>query len=460
MYKKNKIHFVGIGGIGMSGIAEVLLNLGYPISGSDLKPSSTTKRLKKKGAKVFFGHHKKNIQGSPVMVVSSAIKKNNPELLVAQAYGLPIIQRAEMLAELMRFSKYGIAVAGTHGKTTTTSLIASILHTGGFDPTMIIGGRVNNFGSNARLGKGEFTVAEADESDGSFLKLSPTIEVITSIDPEHMDHYGDFEEVKKSFLDFTKKLPFYGKVVCCHDHPVVREMIPYIDKKVLTYGIKKKSDFMAKNISFQGTKTYYDLLIHGSTGGQKKGRVCLNLMGSHNVYNSLAALAVSCELDIPLVLAKKALREFQGIGRRCEPLLKNRSYTILDDYGHHPEEIKATLSGVRHALKGRLVVVFQPHRYTRTRDLFKDFIKCFDKSDLLILTDIYAASENPIPGVHSKKLFDQIKKRKRNVFYFPKNKKLADEVIQLVKPGDIILSLGAGDITYVGREIARKLKQR
>lgn len=454
MYKKNKIHFIGIGGIGMSGIAEVLLNLGYPISGSDLKPSSLTKRLKKKGAKIFFRHHKQNIQGSPVVVVSSAIKKNNPELLAAQADGLPIIQRAEMLAELMRFSKYGIAVAGTHGKTTTTSLVASILHTGGFDPTMIIGGRVNNFGSNARLGKGEFSVAEADESDGSFLKLSPTIEVITSIDPEHMDHYGNFEEVKKSFLDFTKKLPFYGKVVCCHDHAVVREIIPFIDHKVLTYGIKKKSNFMAKNILFEGTKTYYDLVI----GDQKKGRVCLNLMGSHNVYNSLAALAVSCELAIPLGLAKKALREFGGIGRRCEPLLKNRSYTVLDDYGHHPEEIKATLSGVRNALKGRLVVVFQPHRYTRTRDLFKDFIKCFDKSDLLILTDIYAASENPIPGVHTKKLFNQIKKRKKEVYYFSKNKKLADEVIKLVKPGDIILSLGAGDITYVGREIAKKLR--
>ena len=438
----------------MSGIAEVLLNLGYPVSGSDLKRSNVTRRLKNKGGKVFYGHRKGNVDGSDVVVVSSAIARDNPELVEAGSRSIPIIQRAEMLAELMRFSKYGIAVSGTHGKTTTTSLVASVLYHGGQDPTMIIGGRVNSFRANARLGKGDFMVAEADESDGSFLKLSPSVVVITSIDREHMDFYHDFSRMKEAYLAFTGKISFYGAAICCIDHPVVCELIPKIRKRVIPYGFSEGAYVSAKNESFDGPTSSYDLWI----GGEKKGRVKLNLPGRHNILNSLAAVAVAMELNIPLPKVMKAFRGFKGIQRRCEVLLKNSSITVIDDYGHHPEEIRATLKAVRGAYAGRLVTLFQPHRFTRTKDLFKDFPAAFDVTDVLLMTDIYPAGETPIPRVNSRALAKTISKKGKKTVYLPKNKKIVDEVIKILQPGDVLLTLGAGDVTKIGHEIARRLK--
>lgn len=449
---------MGIGGVGMSGIAEVLRNLGYPVSGSDQKSSETTRRLKKRGVTVSYGHDQKNIAGAGVVVVSSAIKPHNPEVMAAREAKIPIVQRAEMLSELMRFSKYGIAVAGTHGKTTTTSLIACTLYSGGHDPTMIIGGKVNNFKSNARLGKGEFMVAEADESDGSFLKLSPSIAVITNIDREHMDFYGDFAEVVHTYSQFIQKLPFYGAAVCCIDHPVVRELVQRIEKRVLTYGFSEDAQFRALNVSFEGAKTSFDLQVMG----EDRGRITLNLAGSHNVLNSLAAIAVAEELKIPMAKVQKALRTFKGIHRRCEVLLQNPSVTVIDDYGHHPEEIKATLKAVRGAFAGRLVALFQPHRYSRTKDLFPDFLKAFDDADVLLLTDIYAAGEAPIDGIHSSELAKSIRaaRGENGVHYLPKDKSLIGEVVKMIRPGDVLLSLGAGDVTHMGRECAKQLKKR
>ncbi len=456
MYRKLKIHFVGIGGVGMSGIAEVLLNLGYPVSGSDMKPSQVTRRLKNRGAKIYYGHKGMHVGDAQVVVVSSAIKPDNPEMAEATIKHIPILARADMLAELMRFSRFGIAVAGTHGKTTTTSLIASVLHAGGTDPTMVIGGRVNNFRSNARLGSGEFMVAEADESDGSFLKLSPSIAVITNIDREHMDFYGTFGRVKKSYITFANKIPFYGSVICCTDHPVVRQIIPHITKRVVTYGMSEDATWNARNIRYERGRTIYDLYVNG----ELKDEITLNLLGEHNVKNSLATLAVAGELLIPLKKSKKALSGFKGIHRRLETLFQNKDFTVLDDYGHHPVEIKATLSAIRGAYTGRIVTLFQPHRYSRTQDMFKDFTKAFSKTDELLVTDIYAAGESPLDGVHSKKLAAAIgKKTKKMVTYVPKDKNLVDHVVKFIKPGDVLLSLGAGDVTKMGRECAKRIKK-
>ncbi|OGQ06812.1 MAG: UDP-N-acetylmuramate--L-alanine ligase [Deltaproteobacteria bacterium RIFCSPLOWO2_12_FULL_40_28] len=455
MYKKQKIHFVGIGGVGMSGIAEVLLNLGYPVSGSDLKQSKYTQRLKKLGARIYIGHRRSNLKEVSVVVMSTAVKSDNPELLEAHARQVPVIRRAQMLAQLMRFSKYGIAVAGTHGKTTTTSLIASMLYHGGLDPTVIIGGKVNSFRSNARLGRGEFMVAESDESDGSFLILDPAIAIITNIDREHMDYYKNFEGVKKAYLEFAKKVPFYGVVICCVDHPVVSELISQLDERLITYGTVAKADLMAKNITFHGALTTYDLYTHGVF----ETEVTLNLTGEHNVANSLAAIAIAKEVGITQKKWLDALKSFQGIERRCQVLLQNSDITVIDDYGHHPQEIKATIAAIRGSYAGRLVVFFQPHRYTRTKDLFSQFKSSFDGANVLVLTDIYAASEKPIPGVNAKKLVKAIHQDKKNVYYFPKNKKISDEVIKLLRKGDILLTLGAGDITKYGKECAQKLKK-
>lgn len=455
MYKKLKLHFVGIGGVGMSGIAEVLLNLGYPVSGSDLKSSTVTVRLKKKGAKIHYGHASTNVGDADVVVVSSAVKKTNPEVIEATSREIPIIQRAEMLAELMRFSRYGIAIAGSHGKTTTTSLIAHLLHEGGYDPTLIIGGRVNNFRSNARLGKGEFMVAEADESDGSFLKLSPTLSVITNIDREHMDYYETFERLTQAYVDFADKVPFYGANVCCIDHPVVKKLLPQIKKRVITYGFSEEAYYSAKDVVAEGPVTSYDLYI----AGEKRQRIHLNLAGSHNVLNSMAALAVGIEVGVNQKKMFKALETFKGIHRRMEVLLKNNAVTVIDDYGHHPEEIKATIDAVRNAYTGRLVVFFQPHRYTRTRDLFAEFVRSFDRSNVLMLTDIYAASETALPDVSSQALAAAITEHGHpDCHYIAKDKSVVENALKFVKPGDVLLTLGAGDITHLGRECAKKLK--
>jgi UDP-N-acetylmuramate--alanine ligase len=459
MFKKIRhIHFVGIGGIGMSGIAEVLLNLGYKITGSDLKRSPLTTRLAKKGAKIFYGHRASQIEGAHVVVVSSAVKPQNPEWAAALEKGIPVIPRAEMLAELMRM-KYGIAVAGSHGKTTTTSLVANILYSAKLDPTLVIGGRLKSFRSNAKLGKGEFLVAEADESDGSFMRLNPSVAVITNIDPEHLDYYQNFEELKSAFVQFANKVPFYGAVIACEDHPTVREILPRIKKRVVTYGLQETADFYARSIAQQGLQTRFEVYRHGI----RLGEICLKLAGLHNVYNALASIAVGMELEISFKKIAKGLESFKGIERRMETLYRGREVIVIDDYGHHPEEIKATLAALRMAFPNqRIITLFQPHRYTRTRDLFNEFQEAFGNTDLLLLTEVYPAGEDPIQGVTGKRLAEAIAAQMRaHGIYFASNKEiLTEEVVRLVQPNDVIVTLGAGDIVQVGRRLAQWLRKK
>ncbi|QQR81494.1 MAG: UDP-N-acetylmuramate--L-alanine ligase [Deltaproteobacteria bacterium] len=447
------IHFVGIGGIGMSGIAEILLTLGCRVSGSDVKSSPVTNRLKRRGAKVYIGHKSDNLKKAQVVVTSSAVSKTNPEVLRAQKEGIPVIARAEMLAELMRL-KYGIAVAGSHGKTTTTSLVASILDVGGLDPTMVIGGRVRNFRTNARLGKGDYLVAEADESDGSFLHLNPTIAVVTNIDREHMDHYRDFDSLRQTFEEFSAKIPFFGLAVFCADHPETAKMAEHFTKRKVTYGIHQKADYQAKKIHLKGWGSEFEV----THGDHVLGKVHLNLPGMHNILNSLAAIAVGCELGIKFSHIRKALKEFRGIGRRLEKIHEG-DVSIIDDYGHHPVEIKATLSALRQAIgKKKLWVLFQPHRYTRTKDLMADFPASFEEADHVVVTDIYAASEEPIQGVSGKILAESIQSQfqDKTVQYIPLVTEIADAVSPHIHEGDFVLTLGAGDIYKAGKMLAEK----
>ncbi len=470
------IHFVGIGGIGMSGIAEILLTLGCRVSGSDVKSSPVTNRLKRRGAKVYIGHRSDNLKKAQVVVTSSAVSKANPEVLRAQKEGIPVIARAEMLAELMRL-KYGIAVAGSHGKTTTTSLVASLLDAGGLDPTMVVGGRVRNFRTNARLGKGDYLVAEADESDGSFLHLNPTIAVVTNIDREHMDHYRDFESLKRTFEEFAGKIPFFGLAVFCADHPETARMAEHFTKRKVTYAIHQKADYQAKKIHLKGWGSEFEV-THGE---HVLGKVHLNLPGMHNILNSLAAIAVGCELGVKFSDIRKALKEFRGIGRRLELVYpkpeaklsrksgsaglrrggpgETQTPVIIDDYGHHPEEIKATLAALRQAIgKKRLWVLFQPHRYTRTKDLMEDFPAAFMEADQVIVTDIYAASEEPIQGVSGKILAETIQAQLpgQAVQHVPLVSEIADAVFPRLQAGDYVLTLGAGDIYKAGKALAEK----
>ncbi|MCC6274099.1 MAG: UDP-N-acetylmuramate--L-alanine ligase [Deltaproteobacteria bacterium] len=445
------LHFVGIGGIGMSGIAEVLLNLGYRISGSDQKRSPITARLKKKGARIHYGHKASHIEGAQVVVISSAVWPSNPEVAAAKKAGIPVIPRAEMLAELMRL-KYGIAVAGSHGKTTTTSLVGQVLSGAGMDPTMVIGGRLNSLRSNAKLGKGEFLVAEADESDGSFLKLNPTIAVITNIDPEHLDHYKDFEALKETFVAFANKVPFYGSIVACADHPVVRELLPRFQRKVVTYGLESPADYGAEKMSQDGLRQRFTVLYRK----EKLGEVVLQSPGRHSVANALAAIAAGRELDISFRKIAAALKAFRGVERRFQVLCDN-GVTVIDDYGHHPVEIRATLGALRAAFPGRrLVTLFQPHRFTRTRDLFHDFTQAFRDADKVYLTEIYAAGEDPIVGVTSRALYDAMDQAK--TVYHPDKATLAATAAAASQPGDVLLTLGAGDITRIGHDLAKLLK--
>jgi len=453
MFKNyQNIHFVGIGGIGMSGIAEVLLNLGYRITGSDQKRSPLTTRLRKKGAKVFYQHKAGNVDSAHVVVVSSAIRPDNPEIKAAEKKNIPVIGRAEMLAELMRL-KYGVAVAGSHGKTTTTSLVGQVLLAGGLDPTMVIGGKLNSLRSNAKLGKGDYLVAEADESDGSFLKLTPTIALITNVDPEHMDHYKDFEALKDTFVEFANKVPFYGSIVVCSDHDVVTELIPRFSRRVVTYGLNGNGDYSAKKIKQEGMRqrfqVYYkkDLL----------GPVTLHMPGLHNVTNALGAIAIARELEIPFRKIAKSLRAFRGIQRRMD-VLYDKEVTVIDDYGHHPVEIRATLQAVRQAFpKRRLVVVFQPHRYSRTRDFFPDFTQCFAEADLLYLTEIYPAGEESIVGISSRALSDAM--AGDQVRYHQDKNTLVPLLREELSPSDVVLTLGAGDITRIAHDLAKSLKK-
>jgi UDP-N-acetylmuramate--alanine ligase len=457
MYRRGRIqhiHFVGVGGIGMSGIAEVLLNLGYHISGSDIKETEVTRRLQTLGCEIFYGHRKENVKEADVVVVSSAIRQGNPEVEVAEQRLIPVIPRAEMLAELMRM-KVGIAIAGTHGKTTTTSLIATVLAAGGLDPTVVIGGRLNSIGSNARLGQGEFLVAEADESDGSFLKLMPTIAVVTNIDPEHLDYYLGIEEIKETFLSFINKIPFFGLAVLCLDHPNIQNLIPRLKKRFTTYGLTTQADFQAKEIVFEGLSTTFDVLHQR----REVGRLKIQMPGLHNVYNALATVATAFELDIPFRIVQETLRDFSGIQRRFQIKGERKGILIVDDYGHHPVEIIATLKAARTGWERRIVAVFQPHRYTRTKALFHDFLTAFYDADILILTDIYPAGEDRIEGVEAKALFEGLREYgHKDVIYLADKREIIEHLLRILAPGDLVITLGAGDIWQVSEELVRRLE--
>ena len=449
--KKWHIHFVGIGGIGMSGIAEVLKNLGYSVSGSDIHETETTRRLASLGIEVAIGHNAENVQNASVVIVSSAVNEDNPELVAAREGQIPVIPRAEMLAELGRL-KYSLLVAGAHGKTTTTSLIASVLSNGGLDPTVIIGGRLKEIGSNAKLGLGEFFVAEADESDGSFLKLSPTIAVVTNIDREHMEFFGVMARLKEAFLEFINKVPFYGLAILCTDNSYVQELLPKVHRRFVTYGINETANFRAVNITYSGLHTSFEV-IHD---GESLGFFELQIPGLHNVTNGLAAIAAALELDIPLDIVRQSFKNFQGVQRRFEFKGQVDGIYIYDDYGHHPTEIKAALAAaktVNGVQNGRLVVLFQPHRYTRTKDLLTEFYPAFQWVNKLILMDIYAASETPINGIDSGLLLDGIRACGCNAVYIQDKNDVLNYLDGFLEPGDLFLTLGAGDVWKLGMEV-------
>lgn len=451
--KTKKFHFIGIGGIGMSGIAEILLNMGYHISGSDLHNGEIVKRLSNKGANIRIGHSATNILDQDVVITSTAIIGSNPELVEANKRGMPVIHRSEMLAELVGM-KIGIGVAGTHGKTTVSSIIAHLLTETGLNPTSVIGGQVFNFGSNAKAGRGKYLVFEADESDGTFLKFFPFIGVITNIDADHMDHYRSFHHLKESFLTYANQVPFYGKALLCYEDPTVREILPKIKKPYMTYGFSENADLRGEIKELKGDYSSFTCFYKGDELGQTK----IKLLGKHNVLNALAAIGVALELDINLEDALKSLETFQGVGRRMEHIAEVRGIDIYDDYGHHPTEVKATLEAL--SKKGRrILTIFQPHRYSRTQDLYKDFGSAFADSYELFLLEIYPAGEEPIKGVSSRLILDAVKEygKPDNVSLFEKWEDLLREVTNRAASGDLILTLGAGDVTRLSKEIAANL---
>ena len=459
--KIQRVHFVGIGGIGMSGIAEVLLNLGFKISGSDLKPSPVTDRLASLGAAIFDEHRAENVSGAEVVVASSAIAHDNAELVEAQALHIPVIQRAEMLAELMRL-KYGIAIAGMHSKTTTTSMVAAVLAAGGLDPTVVVGGRVDAMGSNARLGNSQYLVAEADESDRSFLKLSPILAVVTNVDREHMDCYRNMRDVKRAFLEFLHRLPFYGMVVLCNDDPILRRMLPQIPRRVVTYGTKRGSDFRIKlrECGFDNHENLPISRFDVTYRGTNLGAFQLRVPGAHNILNATAAIAVGIGLEIQVEQIRTALENFRGVDRRFQLRGELAGISVIDDYGHHPTEIRATLAAARQCGFRRIHVIFQPHRYTRTRDLMDDFATAFEDADSLTVLDIYSASEQPIAGITgealARKITDAGKTRATYANSFACAVKLVCEAAQ---QGDMILTLGAGNVSQLGPIILESLQK-
>lgn len=440
----------------MSGIAELLLNLGYEVSGSDTAPSDITKHLKSLGGTIFKGHSAKNIKNADVVVTSSAISSENSEVVTAREASIPVIPRAEMLAELMRL-KYGIAIAGAHGKTSTTSIVASILDKGDLDPTVVIGGKLKSISSNAILGQGDFIVAEADESDGSFLKISPTIAVVTNIDREHLDFYQDLDAIKKVFLSFINKIPFYGLAILCLDNEPIQDLIPKITKRYTTYGMSSQADLQARNVVMEGLKSRFCVYHRG----EKLGEVVLNLPGIHNVYNAMASIAVGIEIDIPFDIIKHALEALQGVQRRLEIKGETKGITIVDDYGHHPTEIKTTLYAVKECWPDRrIVVVFQPHRYTRTKALFDDFTRSFYQSELLLVLPIYSAGEKEIKGIDSIALYEGIKMYgHKEVIYVEGFKKAVSYLKEILKEGDVLITMGAGDVWKVGEAILSELER-
>jgi len=464
--KIQRVHFVGIGGIGMSGIAEVLLNLGYKVSGSDLKSSSVTQRLAGLGAATFEGHCAENIAGAEVVVTSSAIVPDNPEVTEAHKLHIPVIQRAEMLAELMRL-KYGIAIAGMHGKTTTTSMVAAVLAGGGLDPTVVVGGRVDALGSNARLGKSQYLVAEADESDRSFLKLSPILSVVTNIDREHMDCYRNMRDVKKTFLDFMDRVPFYGMVVACNDDPLLRRLLPQVQRRTVTYGTKRGSDFQirlgkgGRHNDADGRPLSRFSVSYGKAGKQKKdlGEFTLHVPGLHNILNATAAIAVGIGLDLDVDAIRHALDQFRGVDRRFHLRGRAAGVSVIDDYGHHPTEIKATLAAARQCGFNKVHVIFQPHRYTRTRDLMEEFTTAFADADSLFVLDIYAASEKPIEGITGETLANRIREASGKHVEFAGSFTAAVESASVqAQDGDMILTLGAGSVSQLGPMILARLE--
>ena len=460
MRRIRRIHFVGIGGAGMGGIAEVLLNLGYQVTGSDLKLNSVTQHLERLGARVVFGHAAENIAGTDVIVVSTAVSADNPEIAEAHAHRIPVVPRAEMLGELMRF-RYSVAVAGTHGKTTTTSMVASVLAEAGLDPTFVIGGRLRSAGSNARLGTGQYLVAEADESDASFLHLQPVLAIVTNVDADHLGtHEGDFERLKQSFVDFLHNLPFYGLAILCADDPVLTGLIAKITRPILTYGIESPADVQAVNIVRHGMQTAFDVI---RTGHEQPLAVRLNLPGTHNVLNSLAAIAVAMDLQIDDRAVQTALAQFQGIDRRLQQNgdveIPAGTVTLIDDYGHHPTEIAATLEAVRQGWAGRrIVLAFQPHRYTRTRDLLDDFARVLAGVDALIVSEIYAAGETPIAGADGKAICRAVRSHgKVEPVFIDKIENLPQALANICHGGDVVLTMGAGSIGVVAAELPRTL---
>ena len=460
--KIQRIHFVGIGGIGMSGIAEVLLNLGYKVSGSDLKSSAVTHRLAGLGAMTFEGHRAENIAGAEVVVTSSAIAHDNPEVTEAHTLHIPVIQRAEMLSELMRL-KYGIAIAGMHGKTTTTSMVAAVLAAGGLDPTVVVGGRVDALGSNARLGKSQYLVAEADESDRSFLKLSPILSVVTNIDREHMDCYRNMRDVKKTFLDFMDRVPFYGMIVACNDNSMLRKLLPQVQRRTVTYGTKRGSDFLikAEETKREGTADSRPYSRFRVTYQKRDlGEFTLHVPGVHNVLNATAAIAVGVGLDIPVDAIRSALDQFRGVDRRFQLRGTAAGVSVIDDYGHHPTEIRATLAAARQCGFRKIHVIFQPHRYTRTRDLMEEFTTAFADADSLFLLDIYAASEKPIEGITGEALAHHIREKSgKHVEYVSSVADAIGAATKAAQAGDMILTLGAGSISQLGPMILEKLNR-
>src|SRR5512135_282443 len=466
-HKIKNIHFVGIGGSGMNGIAEVLLNLGFKVSGSDLADSAVTQRLKSLGATVYLGHDEKNLRSADAVVTSTAVKADNPEVVAAREQRIPIVPRAVMLAELMRL-RQGIAVAGTHGKTTTTSLVTTVLAKGGYDPTFVIGGRLNSSGTNAKLGTGEFIVAEADESDASFLYLTPILAVVTNIDADHMETYGhDFNKLKQAFVDFVERLPFYGRAMLCVDDANVREILPRISKPVTTYGFSEDAQIRALNVRHEGGQMRFTAQCRHDEKCLFEGKpldleVTLNLAGEHNVLNALAAIAVGLEVGVQPAAIVAALAEFEGVGRRFQrygeiALANGGSFTLIDDYGHHPVEMAATLAAVRGAFPGkRLVLAFQPHRYTRTRDLFEDFVKVLSGVDALLLGEVYAAGEAPIVAADGRALMRALRVAGRDEAVFVENiKDMPEAILKMARAGDVVVTMGAGSIGAVPAQVCK-----
>ena len=454
MFGKIKhIHLVGIGGTGMSGIAELLLNLGYKVTGSDLAVTEVTERLSRLGGEIALGHKAENVKDADVVVYSSAVKPDNPEMIEARSKGIPVIPRAEMLAELMRM-KYGIAVGGAHGKTTTTWLVGLVMAAAGLDPTIVVGGRLKALGTNAKLGGGRYLVAEADESDGSFLRLSPTLAIVTNIDEEHLDHYRDLDEIKDAFVEFVNKVPFYGSAIVCLDQENVQAVLPRVTRRVVTYGLSPQADLRGTEISQEDAGVTFNVALRG----RKLGSLFVRIPGEHNVLNALAAVAVASELDIPFAAVSEGISRFTGISRRLEHKGEAAGVTVMDDYAHHPTEIMATLRATRSVWRKRVVAVFQPHRHTRTKALWERLGRSLYDADSVVVTSIYGAGEEPVAGVTAELVAKAaVTSGHRDVTYIPDRAKVIEHLARMLRPGDLLITLGAGDVWKVGEEVLRRL---